>query len=1539
MPDSENLISTLSPLKRALLAVEEMQDRLAQIESARREPLAIIGMGCRFPGAPDPDAFWQLLERGGDAIGEVPESRWSLSDYFSSDVDAPGKMMTRWGGFLDQVDRFDSEFFGISPREAALMDPQQRLLLEVAWEALENAAQGPASWNNGKTGVFIGITGDEYSQRIIRSGNPVLFNAYFASGIARSVAGGRISYTLGLEGPNFSIDAACSSSLVAVHNACVYLRTGQCRMALAGGVNVILSPEIGITFSKAHMMAGDGRCKTFDSRADGFVRAEGCGLIVLKRLSDAVSDGDRILALIRGSAINQDGRTSGLTIPNVSAQESVIREALANSGARADEVGYIEAHGTGTALGDPIEARALARVFAPGRPSDHPLVIGAVKTNVGHLEAAGGIAGLMKTVLILQRETVPANLHFRKINPHVEWGGLPVVLPLEKRAWKRGKGPRLAGVSAFGFSGTNAHVILEEAPASARRDPSDERPLHILALSARIEPALRRCVDRYVEELDSSDAGVGDICFSANAGRSHFAHRLAVVGKSTDDLRLKLLESAGAGHFGAREDVAPVFLFPGQGAQYAGMGKELYDTHPAFRHTLNRCAQILEHHLSAPLTDVLWGNATHLLHETACCQPALFAIEYAVAELWRSWGIQPSAVLGHSVGEYVAACIAGVYSLEDGLEFIAARGRLMSGAGGSGGMTAVFASEERVREALSDLTDRVSLAALNAPEGVVASGYTEALEIVEQRLRNQGVRVQRLNVSHAFHSPQMDEIADPFAAVAAKLKIRSPQIMWVSSATGNLMGPNEAANPDYWRRQVREPVRFHSAMETLSRKGKSMFLEAGPGRALCALGRQSIGAQDHVWLASLQSGRNDWEPMLESLARLYTAGADVNWTAFDRDYHRNRVALPTYPFERQSYWFESPQPARPNPPAVTVEPEAEVPADPLGSSLFRLVWEPLDSVASYREVAGEWLIVADRSGVARDLESRLSAMGASVSLVDPSNDLRRVASAAAWTSVVFLPALDMPAAADLSSETLEKAQRETCGALLDLVHGLAAGASTHALQLWLVTRGAQAAAENENVEIAQATVWGVAQAIAEEYPQWNCRCVDLDPAKTEMPATNLFDELRVVGAEDDVALRNAKRLAMRVVPETSFPPAIHNSVPISGDSTYLITGGFGAIGRQVVRWFIEQGARNLAIAGRSAPSPEALELIEWAESRSARIKVWPADISRQDDVHRMVDEIADTMPPLRGIIHAAGVLDDELLAKQSWERFASVFAPKVLGAWNLHRVTHRLPLDFFVMFSSVAGIMGAPGQANYAAANAFEDSLAKYRCGLGLPGTSIAWGAWSQGMGASESLQRRREDMGIHTMSNSDSLQLFSWILAAKPAYIVAGRFDLNRFVARRASKALSARFSHLISAPVERGGTDKPDILSRLAGQSPAAGTIVLRNYLQDLAIRVLGFAPGRTIDFTQPLQEMGLDSLMAVEFRNALSLSLKRNLPTTLLFSSPALDDVTQFVAGLLWKTDEQATETPVSSTTTDLIDHIEELSDEQLDQLMSAKYGISQ
>ena len=903
------------------------------------------------------------MREGRDVISEIPASRWKIDDYYDPNPDAPGKMSTRWGGFLDRVDEFDPEFFGISPREAVFMDPQQRLLVEVTWEALENAGQGPRNLAASRTGVFIGLTSDEYAQLTYRDGDLSRFNAYFASGIARSVAGGRISYILGLDGPNMSIDTACSSSLVALHSACQSLRMHECRMALAGGVTVVLSPEIVIAFSKAHMMASDGRCKAFDARADGFVRGEGCGMVVLKRLSDAQADGDHVLAVIRGSAVNQDGRSSGITAPSGMAQEAVIRAALAQAGVRPEEIGYVEAHGTGTSLGDPIEAHALAAVLGPGRGAENPLVVGSVKTNVGHLEAAAGIAGLIKAVLALQHEQIPAHLHFQQMNPHIDWGGVPVEIPVQGRPWPRSERRRLAGVSSFGFSGTNAHVIVEEAPTPPVRPPACERPLHLLALSARTESALRELGDRYAEVLQHTPAPVGDVCFTANAGRAHFEHRLAVTGSSSEELRGALLKALPGRHVRDREGIRPVFLFPGQGAQYPGMGMQLYDTQPVFRTALDQCAELLRGELETPLLEVLWGTSTDLLEQTAYTQPSLFAIEYALAVLWRSWGIEPAAVLGHSVGEYVAACVAGVYSLGDGLKLIARRGRLMQSVAGHGAMAAVHATENHVRDALRGLESRVTIAAVNAPESLVISGYEQELHIAEQRLMESGVSVQRLNVSHAFHSPQMHEMEEAFEAVAREIQFQPPRMRLLSSVTGRAVARDEMSHAVYWRRQVSEPVRFRQAMETLRDSDAMVFLEVGPGATLAGLGQQCIDAPEALWLPSLRRKREEWAQMLDSLSQLYVYGAEINWAAFDQPYPRRRLPLPTYPFQRQRYWL--PATSTPKTPSPTMQTSREIddPAEQVPSDWFyEIAWQPVQwQPASLTEAtARRWLIVPNR---------------------------------------------------------------------------------------------------------------------------------------------------------------------------------------------------------------------------------------------------------------------------------------------------------------------------------------------------------------------------------------------------------------------------------------------------------------------------------------------------------------------------------------------------------------------------------------------------
>ena len=682
----------LSPLKRALLAIEELQAKLDAVEKQRHEPIAIIGVGCRIPGgANDPEEFWRLLHEGRSGVREIASDRWDADAYYDPNPDAPGKIATRFGGFLDQVDRFEPQFFEIAPREALTMDPQQRLLLEVSWEALEHAGQSPVRLGHTRTGVYIGVCSNDYAQLLLEAGNPALVDMYYASGIAHSIASGRLSYVLGLQGPSISVDTACSSSLVAVHLACQGLRNGECRLALAGGVNVILSPEIFSALSRARMLAADGKCKTFDAAADGFVRGEGCGVVVLKRLNDAVADGDRILALIRGSAVNQDGPSSGLTAPNGPSQESVIRDALANAAVSPQDVSYIEAHGTGTSLGDPIEVQALGAIFGPGREAATPLLIGSLKTNVGHLEAAAGVSGLIKVVLSLQHREIPQHLHFQKPSPHIPWDRLPVRVTSEREPWNPLHGKRIGGVSSFGFSGTNAHVVLEEAPIVSPKKSGNERPLHLLTLSARTEPALSTLIERYAQRMEIGEQVVlADLCHTANVGRAHLAHRLALTGADAEEMAGKLRESRSGnttpgivrGCCEATDRPKIAFLFTGQGSQYVGMGRRLYETSPTFARALNRCDAALRNRLDRSLLDVLYppDGAYSPLDETQFTQPALFAIEYALSELWRSWGVQPTFVLGHSVGEYVAACVAGVFSVEDGLALIAERGRLMQAA-------------------------------------------------------------------------------------------------------------------------------------------------------------------------------------------------------------------------------------------------------------------------------------------------------------------------------------------------------------------------------------------------------------------------------------------------------------------------------------------------------------------------------------------------------------------------------------------------------------------------------------------------------------------------------------------------------------------------------------------------------------------------------------------------------------------------------------------------------------------------------------------
>lgn len=1810
---------------------------------AADEPIAIIGMSARFPGADSVDAFWELLQNGVDAITEVPADRWPVDGYYDAEPGAPGKMYTRWGGFLKDVDLFDTQFFGISPREAVTMDPQQRLLLEASWQALEHAGQSPARMQGSQTGVFVGIGNYDYAQLQLKRGDPKKVGTYSGSGNSLSMAAGRLSYVLGLQGPSMAVDTACSSSLVALHLACQSLHDGECDAALAGGVNLILAPEPTVALSQAQMMANDGRCKTFDAAANGFVRSEGCGIVVLKRLSDAVAAGDNILALIRGTAINQDGRSQGLTAPNGLAQEAVIRQALARAGMDPAQISYVEAHGTGTSLGDPIEVGALGAVYGAGRSADENLLIGSVKTNIGHMENAAGIGSLIKVVLSLQNEMIPPHLHFRQPSPFIPWDELPIEVVAAPKPWPTGNGRRVAGVSSFGFSGTNAHVIIEEAPVHETATVTEERPFHLFTLSARSESALQELAQRYQAYLVPT-MSLADICYTANAGRSHFHHRLAIAAESTTQLQEALTafinqqEAVGVTHGEAGSSKRKVaFLFTGQGSQYVDMGKQLYETQPTFRAALDKCDELLRSHLEQPLLTILYpgndeeGNPLPSpIDETMYTQPALFAIEYALAQLWISWGIEPTVMMGHSVGEYVAACIAGVFSLEDGLKLIAERGRQMQALPETGTMAAIFTTEDRVRAAIAPYQDQVSIAAINGATNIVISGSETAVSAVMDTMTNEHVKVRQLVVSHAFHSPLMDPMLDTFAATAASITYGKPKIDLISNVTGQLVNGDEVSHADYWRQHVREAVRFKEGMEALHQQGYDLFIEVGPNPTLLGMGRRNLHEESGVWLPSLRHGKEEWPQLLNSLAQLYVLGMEINWVGFDQDYARQRLPLPTYSFQRQRYWFDAadedastanvvlegewslttghpllgqqlPTPlpifqtrlttasqpylserhihglatlpetvcmeialaaatqvfgtgkhaltemrmqeiiALPETKPATIQAivtpaengsatfqlfsleeneanvqatqelvgakpaqlwrlhasgkiavnvDADVTPTPIslaevqarcqqnttgtifyeqlaekglaygphfqgiqqlwqgngetlgqirlpdaGASayhlhpvileaglqllyatllhendggeaetavylpislgqihlytrpdssiwgravvqqntvgqevvtgdlflfnetgqilaeltgvqlkriqqqalqpllqqrfhdwLYEVAWQPKPRIPeSKQEQPGNWLIFADSQGVGAAIALQLEGRGAQCSLIYPGESyarldseqwqinpaqsadfgrlLQEVSAGKPLRGIVHLWSLTDTNDTDLDATTLHDAQALTNGSTLHLVQALVQTRTTTG-RLWLVTRGAQAINKADVPAIAQAPLWGLGHVIALEHPDLRCTRLDLDPnAAQEATVRAFFDEVWQPDSEDRIAFRHGGRYAARLV--RSQTPAAENSeqpqVQIQADATYVISGGMGALGLLIARWLVKQGARHLVLLGRRSPSAKAQAVIDTLESAGAQVLIGQADVAKAEELAQVLTQVGVTMPPLRGIIHAAGVLDDGVILQQEWSRFDKVMAPKVAGTWNLHTLTKEMPLDFFILFSSSAALFGSPGQSNYAAANAFMDAFAYYRQEQGLPALSINWGGWADvGMAAGVGSQnnQRWAAMGVELIVPEQGVQVLDQLLSGSTAQMGVFPIRWATFVQQFGGLvppflAEMARSIPQRETAVQTTTTAQPAFMQQLEAALVSERRDLLLAHVRSQALRTLALDPTHTIAPDRPLLDLGLDSLMAVELRNALSTSLGRPLPATLLFDYPTIGALTDYLS----------------------------------------------
>ncbi|WP_058542717.1 type I polyketide synthase [Pseudomonas fluorescens] len=1480
--------------------------------------IAVISMACRFPGADSIEQFWENLTAGHESIepvslgslleAGVPAERANREDYVA--------MAAR----LNNVDRFDAGFFEMSAREAAITDPQHRLLLECAWEALD-AAGFSKDREALNIGVFAGAGNNGYLHTNVMGEEDVCETGFLDSsagfmnllGNDKDYLSTRIAYKLGLRGPGLNIQTACSTSLVSIHMACQSLLLGECDVALAGGVTVLVPHAQGYVYQEGMIQSPDGHCRAFDCAAQGTVFGSGAALVTLKRLSDALEAGDPIQAVIKGSAINNDGsKKVSFAAPSSQGQAQVIERALENAEVSAATLDFVETHGTGTPLGDPIEFKALMDVFTQHGAKANTCALGSVKTNIGHLIAAAGVAGFIKTVLALKHRTIPATLHFKSANKDIHLDGSPFFISAKTLPWPTTDSPRRAGVSSFGVGGTNAHVVLEEAPLTSAHSLTESGSPYLLALCAKDRDALADLINQYREWLERpAVSSLRDICYSARAGRAEFPFRYAVSARQPETLLTKLQQQDKDIHWvDPAKETGLVFVFTGQGAQFPDMGKDLYQHNEVFRTSIDRCDAIAQTCMGISLRTILFpapGDEAGLIDQTRYAQPALFALEYSLAQVWLNVGVVPDILLGHSLGEFSAACVAGVFSLEDGMTLVAERGRLMQALPLDGGMSAVSLSHDEVRKLLAQHAIDLSIAAVNAPGNVVVSGALSELSRLYSVLDTLGTKYTRLNVSHAFHSELMEPILQPFASVLGRTRMSAPRYPLISNVSGEIT-KEHLMTSEHWLDHVRQPVRFMDCIQSAFEIGGRTFLEIGPKAVLSTIGAaclQPDDADQTTWITSLNSKVADREQMLESAGRLFEAGIELDWEVLLEGATATRVDTPSYPFQRVPHWIG---------PRVSAKPQWMTAVD--------WVQHPIKAQVTHddQNVTGVWLFIGGTSELVQGIRNGLSIRDEHFVRAIFATDCCRI-SANIWHIRSDSPSdinevfRTLPISArnplrgvvhlggtEQRSADNHPLDNEDLGALnaglysvLATLQALTTSSRPEAARLWIVTRAAvNVSSAASSINVSQATLWGLSKVIAQEEPAVWGGFIDLPPSIEDVGADLLLASQLILanGQEDQFAIRHSSVHVPRLI---EVSPAKSRPMALSPDATYLVAGGLGGLGREVLAWLVEKGARHLAVVGRKSLEATGSTVLETFRRQGVEIDYLTMDIASREAVEPLMSYIGALQWPLRGVLQLAGTVEDAVLSKLSTSSLRHVLSPKLQGTQVLDHVTRAQSLDFFVGFSSISASLGFKGQANYVAANSAMDAIMENRAGSGLPGLSIAWGPWSsEGMASrvDKVFKTRLSTLGINYITAKVGLQKL-WDNLGAQGVVGIAPIDWAPYKAHLQSSdwpylsLIDAQHS-ADKAIVERDTVPFLEAVLLLDDEQRQA---FIRSKLMSVAARVAGSLDADASPVDKSLTMMGFDSLMTVEFRNSLK-KLGINFPLDRLIVGATLSDINDFV-----------------------------------------------